>query len=116
MRLGVVRRYPHRFFELGQALALISHQKQRGSQPVPQCRIVGRELDALAQNRHEVVYLASGDEAGNLRVWGISAGESVIWETYPTGIQSLAFSPNGAYLAVALWDATIQILHWRNQQ
>ncbi len=58
-------------------------------------------------------YLASGDEAGNLRVWDISDGESVIWETYPTGIQALAFSPNGEYLAVALWDATIQILHWR---
>ena len=58
-------------------------------------------------------YLASGDEAGNLRIWDISDGESVIWETYPTGIQALAFSPNGEYLAVALWDVTIQILHWR---
>ena len=57
-------------------------------------------------------YLVSGDEASNLRVWDISSGESVIWETYPTGIQSLAFSPNGDYLAVALWDATIQVLHW----
>ena len=61
-------------------------------------------------------YLASGDEAGNLRVWDLSDGESVIWETYPTGIQALAFSPNGEYLAVALWDATIQILHWREEQ
>ena len=61
-------------------------------------------------------YLASGDEAGNLRVWDISKGESVIWETYPTGIQSLAFSPSDEYLAVALWDATIQILHWRKKQ
>ena len=60
-------------------------------------------------------YLASGDEAGNLRVWNISEGESVIWKTYPTGIQALAFSPNGKYLAVALWDATIQILHWGNE-
>ncbi len=58
-------------------------------------------------------YLASGGEGGNLRVWDISEGESVIWETYPTGIQALAFSPNNAYLAVALWDTTIQILHWR---
>lgn len=57
-------------------------------------------------------YLASGDEAANLRVWDISEGESVIWETYPTGIQSLAFSPNGTYLAVALWDATVRMLHW----
>lgn len=60
-------------------------------------------------------YLASGDESGYLRVWDISEGESVIWETYPTGIQSLAFSPDGDYLAVALWDATIQVLHWRNK-
>ena len=60
-------------------------------------------------------YLASGDESGDLRVWHISEGESVIWETYPTGIQALAFSPNSEYLAVALWDATIQILHWRNE-
>ena len=58
-------------------------------------------------------YLASGDEASNFRIWHISDGESVIWETYPTGIQALAFSPNGEYLAVALWDTTIQILHWR---
>ena len=58
-------------------------------------------------------YLASGDEGGNLRVWDLSESESVIWETYPTGVQALAFSPSGEYLAVALWDATIQILHWR---
>ena len=58
-------------------------------------------------------YLVSGDEVGHLRVWDISKGESVIWETYRTGIQTLAFSPDSEYLAVALWDATIQILHWR---
>ena len=61
-------------------------------------------------------HLASGDEAGNLRIWDLSEGKSVIWETYPTGIQALAFSPNGEYLTVALWDATIQILHWRKKQ
>ena len=61
-------------------------------------------------------YLVSGDEASHLRVWDISEGDSVIWETYPTGIQALAFSPSGEYLAVALWDATIQILHWREKQ
>ena len=61
-------------------------------------------------------YLASGDESGYLRVWDISEGDSVVWETYPTGIQALAFSPDGEYLAVALWDATIQILHWRRKK
>lgn len=61
-------------------------------------------------------YLASGDESGYLRVWDISEGDSVVWETYLTGIQALAFSLNGEYLAVALWDATIQILHWRRKK
>ena len=68
-------------------------------------------------------YLASGDEKGNLRVWGIPyhtskilETKSVIWETYPTGIQALAFSPNGEYLAVALWDTTIQILRWKRDE
>ena len=55
-------------------------------------------------------YLATGDEKVNLRIWKIPDGESTIWVNYPTGIQSLAFSPNGTYLAVALWDTTIQIL------
>ena len=58
-------------------------------------------------------YLASGDESGYLRLWNLFEGDSVVWETYLTGIQALAFSPNGEYLAVALWDTTIQMLHWR---
>ncbi len=58
-------------------------------------------------------YLVSGDEKGNLRIWKIPGGDSVIWETYPTGIQALAFSPDGKYLAVALWDTTIQIYRWK---
>lgn len=58
-------------------------------------------------------YLTSGDEKGNLRIWKIPGGASVIWETYPTGIQTLAFSPDGKYLAVALWDTTIQIYRWK---
>ena len=60
-------------------------------------------------------YLASGDENGNLRIWKIPGGESTIRMNYPTGIQTLAFSPNGKYLAVALWDATIQILWWNRK-
>lgn len=60
-------------------------------------------------------YLVSGDEGGNLRVWDIRENGAVFWETYPTGIQALAFSPSGEYLAVALWDATIQIRHWRSE-
>lgn len=69
------------------------------------------------ENSNPIEYLASGDEKGNLRIWKIPDGESTIWEAYPTGIQALAVSPNGEYLAVALWDATIQILRWkRNEQ
>ncbi len=68
------------------------------------------------ENSNSTEYLASGDEKGNLRVWKIPGGESIIWEAYPTGIQALAFSPNGEYLAVALWDATIQILRWERDE
>ena len=60
-------------------------------------------------------YLASGGEAGHLRLWKLETAETVLWETYPTGIQGLAFSPSGEYLAVALWDATIQMLRWRRE-
>ncbi len=60
-----------------------------------------------------IEYLASGDEKGNLRIWKIPGGTSTISVNYQTGIQALAFSPNGKYLAVALWDATIQILGWK---
>lgn len=59
--------------------------------------------------------LASGDEGGNLVLWDIHTDDAVWRETYPTGIQSIAFSPNGESVAVALWDATIQILQWREQ-
>ena len=59
--------------------------------------------------------LASGDEGGNLVLWDIRTDDAVWRETYPTGIQSIAFSPNGESVAVALWDATIQILQWREQ-
>ena len=59
--------------------------------------------------------LASGDEGGNLVLWDIRTDDAVWRETYPTGIQSIAFSPDGESVAVALWDATIQILQWRKQ-
>ncbi len=68
------------------------------------------------ENSNSTEYLASGDEKGNLRIWKIPGGESVVWETYPTGIQALAFSPNSEYLAVALWDTTIQILSWKTNE
>ena len=65
------------------------------------------------EKRNATEYLAAGDEKGNLRIWKIPpGGESVFWITYPTGIQALAFSPDGKYLAVALWNTTIQILRW----
>ncbi len=73
---------------------------------------------AFAPNRNSglIEYLASGDEKGNLRIWKVPGGESIMWVNYPTGIQALAFSPNGEYLAVALWDTTIQILRWNTNE
>ena len=71
---------------------------------------------APKEQTSDMDYLASGDEKGYLRIWKIPRGESLIWETYPTGIQALAFSPNGKYLAVALWDTTIQILRWKTNE
>lgn len=68
---------------------------------------------APIEKANSTAYLASGDEKGNLRIWKIPGGDSVIWETYPTGIQALVFSPDGKYLAVALWDTTIQIYRWK---
>ena len=70
---------------------------------------------AFAPNKasNSTEFLASGDEKGNLRLWKIPGGESVFWDTYPTGIQALSFSPDGKHLAVALWDTTIQILRWK---
>ena len=68
---------------------------------------------APTEKPNSTKHLASGDEKGNLRIWEIPGGDSVIWENYPTGIQALAFSPDGKYLAVALWDTTIQILRWK---
>ena len=59
--------------------------------------------------------LASGDEGGNFVLWDIRADDAVWRETYPTGIQSIAFSPNGESVAIALWDTTIQLQHWRKQ-
>ena len=65
------------------------------------------------EDANSTEYIASGDEKGNLRIWEIHGGDLVIWETYPTGIQALVFSPDGKYLAVALWDTTIQIYRWK---
>lgn len=73
---------------------------------------------AFAPNKmsRSTEYLASGDEKGNLRIWEIPDGDSTMWVNYPTGIQALAFSPNGEYLAVALWDTTIQVLRWNRNE
>lgn len=57
--------------------------------------------------------LASGDEGGTLVLWDIRTDDAVWRETYPTGIQSIAFSPNGEAVAVALWDTTYQMFQWR---
>lgn len=55
-------------------------------------------------------HLISGDEKGNLRIWGAASGKRL--NSYKTGlvVQSVAFSADGRRLAVALCDGTIGIL------
>ena len=55
------------------------------------------------------ITLATGDEKGFLRLWDADTGTRLA--EYGTGlvIQSLAFSPDGRWLAIGLWNGTIGI-------
>ena len=55
-------------------------------------------------------FLASGDEKGLLRLWDARSGQKRFEGRTDLVIQSLAFSEDGARLAVALWDSTIGIV------
>ncbi|MFK7943810.1 MAG: WD40 repeat domain-containing protein [Paracoccaceae bacterium] len=55
-------------------------------------------------------YLASGDDKGQLRLWDIETGVMLADHNAGQLIQSLAFSPDGTLIAVALWDGTIGIV------
>ena len=54
-------------------------------------------------------YIALGDESGVLILLNIKQDEEVFALRVDTGIESLAFSHNGKYMAVGLFDSTIQI-------
>lgn len=54
--------------------------------------------------------LATGDEKGWLRLWNTANGGKLGERQAGLVIQDIAFSPDGAILAVALWDGTIAIL------
>ena len=57
--------------------------------------------------------VASGDEKGWLRLWRATNGEMIAERQAGQIIQDVAFSPDGARLALALWDGTIAILQVR---
>ena len=54
-------------------------------------------------------YIALGDESGVLILSNIKKDEEVFALRVDTGIESLAFSHNGRYMAVGLFDSTVQI-------
>ncbi len=54
-------------------------------------------------------YIALGDESGVLILSNIKKDEEVFSLKVDTGIESLAFSHDGKYMAVGLFDSTVQI-------
>ena len=54
-------------------------------------------------------YIALGDESGVLILSNIKEGREVFALRVDTGIESLAFSHDGRYMAVGLFDSTVQI-------
>lgn len=55
-------------------------------------------------------YLATGDEKGWLRLWDTETGILLTERQAGQVIQALAFSPDGSWLAVSLWDGTIGLV------
>lgn len=54
--------------------------------------------------------IAFGDESGVIGLWNIQANKELfLMETVQAGIESLAFSHDGRYMAVGLFDSTVQI-------
>ena len=54
-------------------------------------------------------YIALGDESGAIILSNIKKDEEVFSLKVDTGIESLAFSHDGRYMAVGLFDSTVQI-------
>lgn len=54
--------------------------------------------------------IAFGDESGVIGLWNIKENKELfLMETVQAGIESLAFSHDGRYMAVGLFDSTVQI-------
>ena len=59
-------------------------------------------------------YIALGDESGVLILSNIKEDKEVFALRVDTGIESLAFSHDGKYMAVGLFDSTIQIWEFKS--
>ena len=61
---------------------------------------------------HNEEWIASGDEAGSVRIWNATSGEQLALLSHDDEVSSLAWSPDDQSLAVtaeeslALWDLT----------
>lgn len=58
-------------------------------------------------------YLATGDEQGWLRLWDTETGILLAERRTSQVIEAVAFSPDGMWLAVSLWDGTIGLVPLR---
>lgn len=59
-------------------------------------------------------YIALGDESGVLILLNIKEDREVLSLEIDTGIESLAFSHDGRYMAVGLFDSTVQIWEFKS--
>ena len=77
VRLGVLRRYPQGRFELCSTPALVAQHEQRRSQPVPQRRVLGRQLDAPAEGRRRGFPVSAGECLNPLALVGARTAQRV---------------------------------------
>jgi WD40 repeat protein len=115
--------YYHAAFVPGQDALLISRSEALNIQPVSGGE--PKTLSALGWNNvvaasSDGEWLASGwdgDQTGGLQMWRLKVTSApVISVSYPSPVQSLAFAPDGAWLAIGHEDGSVRLLNYQDPQ